>query len=119
MSRQNSVHAHVDHLFRHESGKLVSVLTRIFGSDNLELAEDVVQESLIEALTQWTYKGTPENPSAWLFKVAKNKALNIINHEKQKAKYASDVAHLLKSQWTAEPALEHIFSEQEILDDQL
>jgi len=94
-------------------------LTRIFGADNLELAEDVVQESLIEALTQWTYNGTPENPSAWLFKVAKNKALNIISHEKQKSKYASDVTHFLKSQWTVEPALEHIFSEQEILDDQL
>src|SRR5258707_6360264 len=96
----------VDHLFRRESGRLVSVLTGICGADNLELAEDVVQESLIEALTQWTYKGTPDNPSAWLFKVAKNKALNIINHEKQKTKYVSDVAHLLKSQWTADPALD-------------
>ncbi len=119
MSHQNSVHAHVDHLFRRESGKLVSVLTRIFGADNLELAEDVVQESLAEALTQWTYKGTPDNPSAWLFKVAKNKALNIISHEKLRTKYASDVAHFLKSEWTAEPALEHIFSEEQIQDDQL
>src|SRR5258706_12639464 len=119
MSRQNSVHAHVDHLFRHESGKLVSILTRIFGEDNLELAEDVVQESLAEALTQWTYKGTPHNPSAWLFKVAKNKALNIISHEKLRTRYASDVAHFLKSEWTAEPALEHIFSEGQIQDDQL
>ena len=118
MSDQN-VRLLVDHLFRRESGRLVSVLTRIFGADNLEMAEDVVQESLIEALTQWTYKGAPENPSAWLFKVAKNKALNIISHEKQKTKYVSDVSHFLKSQWTAEPALEHIFSEQEILDDQL
>ncbi len=119
MSHQNSVHAHVDHLFRHESGKLVSILTRIFGADNLELAEDVVQESLAEALTQWTYKGTPDNPSAWLFKVAKNKALNIISHEKLRTRYASDVAHFLKSEWTAEPALEHIFSEGQIQDDQL
>ena len=119
MSHQNSVHAHVDHLFRHEFGKLVSILTRIFGADNLELAEDVVQESLAEALTQWTYKGTPDNPSAWLFKVAKNKALNIISHEKLRTRYASDVAHFLKSEWTAEQALEHIFSEGQIQDDQL
>ncbi|MEX2234528.1 MAG: sigma-70 family RNA polymerase sigma factor [Cyclobacteriaceae bacterium] len=109
----------VDHLFRHESGKLVSVLTRIFGADNLDLAEDVVQDSLVEAISQWTYKGVPENPSGWLFMVARNKALNIINREKYKRKYSSDVAHFLQSQWTAEPALNHIFSEQQILDDQL
>lgn len=116
---KDNVKALVDNLFRHESGKLVSVLTRIFGSENLDLAEDVVQDSLIEALNQWTYKGIPERPSAWLFMVAKNKALNIINREKYKRKYSSDVAHYLQSQWTAEPALNHIFSEQQVLDDQL
>lgn len=115
----NKVNQLVDHLFRHESGKLVSVLTRIFGSENLDLAEDVVQDSLVEALKQWTYKGIPEKPSAWLFMVAKNKALNIINREKYKRKYSSDVAHFLQSEWTAEPALNHIFSEEQIVDDQL
>lgn len=115
----NHVKHLVDNLFRHESGKLVSVLARIFGSENLDLAEDVVQDSLIEALKQWTYKGVPENPSAWLFMVAKNKALNVINHEKYKRKQSSDVARFLHSQWTAEPALNFIFSDQEILDDQL
>jgi RNA polymerase sigma factor (sigma-70 family) len=109
----------IDHLFRHESGRLVSVLTRIFGADNLDLAEDVVQDSLVEAISQWTYKGVPEKPSAWLFMVARNKALNIINREKYKRKYSSDVVHFLQSEWTAEPALNHIFSEQQILDDQL
>src|SRR5688500_7888859 len=119
MSANNTVSQLIDHLFRRESGKLVSVLTRIFGSENLDLAEDVVQDSLVEALKQWTYKGIPEKPSAWLFMVAKNKALNIINREKYKRKYSSDVAHFLQSEWTAEPALNHIFSEQQIVDDQL
>jgi RNA polymerase sigma factor (sigma-70 family) len=109
----------VDHLFRHESGRMVAVLTRIFGSDNLEMAEDVVQDSLVDALKQWTYKGIPDNPSGWLFRVAKNKALNIVNREKYKIKYSSDVAHLLQSEWTAESAIFHLFSEDQILDDQL
>ena len=109
----------IDHLFRRESGKMVSVLTRIFGSENLELAEDVVQDSLMEAIKQWSYKGIPNNPSGWLFKVAKNKALNIVNREKHKAKYATDVVHLLQSAWTAQPAAEYLFSDEEILDDQL
>ena len=107
----------VDNLFRHDSGRLVSVLTRVFGAENIELAEDVVQDSLVEALNQWTYKGIPENPSGWLFTVAKNKALNIISRERNRKKYTSDVAHFLDSEWTVQPALNHIFSEQQILDD--
>jgi RNA polymerase sigma factor (sigma-70 family) len=109
----------IDHLFRYESGKMIAVLTRIFGSKNLDLAEDVVQDSLIEAIKIWTYKGIPDNPTAWLFKVAKNKALNIINREKYQQQYSSDIAHFLKSEWTAESAFIQHFSEDEILDDQL
>lgn len=119
MPTDRNVKQIIDHLFRRETGRLVSVLTRIFGPENLDMAEDVVQDSLVEALNQWTCKGVPDNPSGWLFMVAKNKALNIINREKHKRKYASDVAHFLESQWTAQPALNHIFSEEEILDDQL
>src|SRR5688572_12697586 len=109
----------VDHLFRHETGKLTAVLTRIFGSHNLELAEDVVQDSLLEAINVWNYKGVPENPTAWIYKVAKNKALNIVNREKYKRAYTSEAAHFLKSEWTANAALENLFSESEIQDDQL
>ncbi len=98
---------------------MVAVLTRIFGTDNLDMAEDVVQDSLIEAIKVWTYKGIPDNPSSWLFKVAKNKALNIINQEKYKRQYSSDVKHFIQSEWAAEPTWNHLFSEQEILDDQL
>jgi RNA polymerase sigma factor (sigma-70 family) len=116
---EKHVSALVDHLFRHDSGKLVSVLTRIFGVENLDLAEDVVQDSLVEALNVWSYKGIPDNPSGWLFTVAKNRAVNIINREKNKRKYSSDVAHFLESEWTVQPALNHIFSEEQILDDQL
>lgn len=119
MPKQSEINQLIDHLFRHESGKMVAVLTRIFGSENMELAEDVVQDALIEAIKQWTYRGIPNNPSAWLFKVARNKTLNIINREKYKRQYSSDVTHLLESEWTAHPALDHLFSEQEILDDQL
>jgi len=116
---KNSVAQIVDHLFRHEAGKLVAVLTRIFGSSNIELAEDVVQDSLVEAIKQWTYSGIPANPKAWIFTVAKNKALNVVNREKYKLKYSSDVSHFLHSQWTAEASLNHLFSDEEILDDQL
>ncbi len=65
-----------DHLFRHETGKLVSVLTGIFGIDRLQLAEDVVQESLVKAMQTWPYYGVPKNPAAWLTHTAKPLALD-------------------------------------------
>ena len=67
-----------DHLFRNESKKMVSVLTKIFGIENLETAEDVVQDTLLQAMNVWKLKGIPDNPSAWLFRVAKNKAIDVI-----------------------------------------
>ena len=109
----------IDHLFRYEYGRLVSVLTKTFGTSNIELAEDVVQEAMLEALNKWSYNGVPSNPVGWIYKVAKYKAVNILNREKYKKKYASDNAHILQSEWTVEPALEQIFTDKEIADDQL
>jgi RNA polymerase sigma-70 factor (ECF subfamily) len=71
-----------EHLFRHEAGKLISALTGIFGINRLQLAEDVVQESLIRALRTWPYAGVPKNPAAWLTQTAKNLALDLIRREK-------------------------------------
>lgn len=119
MTPQSEISQLVDHLFRHESGRLVAVLTRIFGIENLELAQDVVQDALVEAIHHWQYKGIPDNPSAWLFRVAKNKAVNQINRDRKKIPYSSDAILYLQSKWTAGPALEHYFSEEEIQDDVL
>src|SRR5690349_4145237 len=71
-----------EHLFRHEAGKLVSVLTGIFGVDRLELAEDVVQEALLRALQTWPYYGVPKNPAAWITQTAKNLAYDLLRREK-------------------------------------
>jgi predicted RNA polymerase sigma factor len=99
----------LDHLFRHESGKLVSVLTKILGSDNIDLAEDVVQDAMADAIDQWAYKGVPENPTGWLYRVAKYKAINFINREKNRQRYSSEVVHFLQSEWTAEPVMDYFF----------
>src|SRR5689334_11408465 len=71
----------IEHLFRHQAGKMLAVLTRLFGADNLQLAEDVVQETLLAALKTWPYRGIPANPPAWLMQVAKNKALDILRRQ--------------------------------------
>ncbi len=107
----------VEHFFRHESGKLTSVLTRIFGSNNLLHVEDIVQDALAEAISNWTYNGIPENHIGWLYTVAKNKALNVLNRDKYCQQYVSESLGSTKK--NAELNLIDSFSEDSISDDQL
>jgi len=107
-----------DHLFRHESAKLVSVLTRIFGIDRLDFAEDIVQETLAKALRTWPYIGVPRNPAAWLTQAAKNLALDHIRREKlHRDKEAQIIASF--EDWSSDPDSESPQFENEIKDGKL
>jgi RNA polymerase sigma factor (sigma-70 family) len=66
---------------REEGPRLVAALTAHFGARRLQLAEDVVQESLVRALQTWPQRGIPDNPSAWLTQTAKNLALDVLRRE--------------------------------------
>lgn len=66
----------VDHLFRREAGRIAATLTRILGPGQLELVDDIVQDALVQALRVWPYRGLPDNPRAWLIRVARNRALD-------------------------------------------
>lgn len=70
----------IPHLFRTEFTKIAAVLCKLFGIEHIEVAEDIASETFLSALETWSYKGVPENPVAWLYAVAKNKAKNQINH---------------------------------------
>jgi RNA polymerase sigma-70 factor (ECF subfamily) len=109
----------VDHLFRHESGKMASVLTRLLGFNSLELAEDIVQDTLLQAMSVWKFKGIPENPAAWLYTVAKRKAIDAIRQEKIHERHHSEIALALKSEWTLSPTVNQLFLTNEIEDSQL
>jgi RNA polymerase sigma factor (sigma-70 family) len=117
--QDNEVTKVVDHLFRHESGKMVAVLTRVFGFANIEQAEDIVQDTLIRALETWKYGKIPDNPQAWLYRTAKNKAIDLIRREKIKHKIESELAPLLKSEYTLVSSMNEMFRENEIKDSQL
>jgi RNA polymerase sigma-70 factor (ECF subfamily) len=107
----------VDHLFRHESGKMVSALTRVFGTHNLSLAEDVVQETLLQALRHWPYSGIPANPAGWLYRVARNKALDVIRRD---ATFRRVTAGLLDRGDEPEPAEDdRVALDRDIDDDML
>ncbi len=109
----------VDNLFRHEWGKLVSVLTKLFGPQNLQLAEDVVQDTLLKALNTWKINGLPENPSAWLFTAARNKAIDVLRQQKTHHQYEKAVTPLLQSGYTVSPTVKGIVNTSHIDDDQL
>lgn len=109
----------VDHLSRHETGRMVAILTRLFGIHNLELAEDILQDTLHQALKDWSLSGIPDNPTGWLMVVAKRKAINMIKRERNQRPFAADLDALLKSEWTACYTMDQIFLENEIKDSQL
>jgi len=62
----------VEHFFRREYGRLVALLTRRVGVRHIDVVEDAVQSALLAALTTWTTRGLPEDPGAWLYRVAQN-----------------------------------------------
>jgi DNA-directed RNA polymerase specialized sigma24 family protein len=109
----------VEHLFRHEAGKMVSILTRIFGVERLKLAEDVVQEALAKALQTWPYYGIPRNPAAWITQVSKNLALDVIRREKVFRNKEIEITRFMEQGGTASNGQDFVFLEEEIKDDSL
>lgn len=69
----------IPHLFRTEFRKITAVLCKTFGMEHIEAAEDIAGETFLSALETWPYNGIPNNPTAWLYTVAKNKAKNYIS----------------------------------------
>jgi RNA polymerase sigma-70 factor (ECF subfamily) len=78
---EQGVHELVEHQFRHEAGRMLAALTHMFGLEHLDLAEEVVQEALLQALRQWPFHGIPDNPQGWLLRAARNKALDLLRRQ--------------------------------------
>ena len=107
-----------EHLFRVEAGKLVSVLTGLFGIDHLQLAEDVVQEALVRAFRTWPYYGIPTNPAAWITQTAKNLAYDLLRREKLFREKQPEIT-LSVERWSADSRDDAPLFETEIKDDRL
>jgi RNA polymerase sigma-70 factor (ECF subfamily) len=71
----------IPHLFRTEYRKLVSVLCYLFGIEHIEVAEDIASDTFLAATELWSVKGVPDNPTAWLYVVAKNKTKNYLKRD--------------------------------------
>jgi RNA polymerase sigma-70 factor (ECF subfamily) len=79
-----------EHWFRRELGRLVSVLSRRFGVHRLELCEDAAQAALLQATRSWCSQ-MPDEPSAWLYRVAHNYVLDELRREKRDERYLAEV----------------------------
>lgn len=103
-----------EHFFRHSYGKIVAVLVRYFGLQEVALAEDIVQDTLIEAMTRWGHGTLPDNPEAWLMEVAKRKLITVL---KRKQLYREKILPGIQSK-DAKTA-EFVFDQQLIEDSTL
>ena len=108
-----------EHLFRHEAGRMTAALTRLFGTQNLALAEDVVQDAFARALEVWKFNGPPPNPAAWLMATARNRALDVIRRERTARTFAPELTRLLESEWTTSAVVDEAFSTDVVLGEQL
>jgi RNA polymerase sigma factor (sigma-70 family) len=113
MNNETKIQQLSAHYFKENSGKMIAVLTRLYGIENIENFLDAVQDTFLTAITKWKFYGVPENPEAWLMKVAKNKTINAL----KKNKNAS--IEFLNQEIANTSDTEAVFSEQEIVDSQL
>lgn len=85
-SKKRQVDKVLGHLFRHEAGRMAAVLTRYLGVEHLEVAQDIVQDTLLKAMETWPFHSIPDNPSAWLYRVARNRAIDFVRSKLSQAK---------------------------------
>ncbi|HEV3164054.1 MAG TPA: sigma-70 family RNA polymerase sigma factor [Isosphaeraceae bacterium] len=118
MSEQPPVNELVEHLFRHQAGQMLASLSHIFGLENLDLAEEVVQEALLQALRQWPFHGIPENPRRWLIQVARNKALDRLRRRASLRRKEHEIEQRLQAR-QATRDVSDIIEASELEDEQL
>lgn len=103
-------------LFRSEYRNIVSVLAYSFGIKHIEVAEDIVSDTFLSAAETWSLHGTPDNPRAWLYAVAKNK---IRNHAKRNALFEDRIAKEITKDAERSVEFELDLSVKRIADSQL
>jgi RNA polymerase sigma factor (sigma-70 family) len=106
----------IPHLFRTEYRKIVSVLCKLFGIDHIEIAEDIVSDSFLLASELWGLKGLPENPTAWLYTVAKNKTRDYL---KRNALFAGIISKELRYNAQSSGEIDIDLSVKNIQDSEL
>ena len=106
----------IPHLFRTEYTRITAVLSKLFGFEHIEIAEDIASDTFLLASETWGFKGLPENPVAWLYTVAKNKARNYLKHN---AVFTQKVAQHIRHTSSEVEDIDIDLSQKNIVDSQL
>nr|WKN39819.1 sigma-70 family RNA polymerase sigma factor [Tunicatimonas sp. TK19036] len=106
-------HKVVDHLFRHQYGRMVAILSRIFGLAHLELVEDAIQDTFIKATLQWRNE-IPEHPEAWLTQAAKNRVIDLLRQINAERDRYQKISH-----GSIAMEISELFLDHEVEDSQL
>lgn len=106
----------IPHLFRTEYSKITAVLARLFGFENIEIAEDIVSDAFMIAAETWGQKGLPENPVGWLYTVSKNKAKDYLKRNKL---FTDKIASAIQNNSVYSYEIEIDLSGKNIVDSQL
>jgi len=104
------------HLYRTEYRKIIAVLARLFGFEHIQIAEDIASDTFLMASETWAKNKLPDNPAAWLYTVAQNKAKD---HLKHNAIFTQKVALHVKTELSQSHEIEIDLSEENINDSQL
>jgi RNA polymerase sigma-70 factor (ECF subfamily) len=107
----------LEHLFRHQAGRIVSYLTRALGPAHLDLAEESVQDAMLRALQTWPFQGVPENAATWLFRVAHNSALDALRHRRLAGEKSDAI--LAEFSRATIPVPDDPYIEEQLRDDEL
>lgn len=106
----------IPHLFRTEYRKIVSVLCKLFGIEHIEIAEDIVSNTFLQAAELWGVKGAPPNPAGWLYTAAKNKTRDYL---KRNANFAQNISKEFERRSTSTEEIDVDLSDKNISDSQL
>lgn len=106
----------IPHLFKTEYRKIISVLCKRFGIEHIEIAEDIANDTFLLASETWGLKGIPENPTAWLYIVAKNKTKDYFKRDKL---FSHKIAAEIKNSESIREQPELDLSDKNINDSQL
>ncbi len=104
----------IPHLFKTEYGKLVAILTRTFGLDHIEVAEDIASETFVAALDHWPYHGMPPNPVAWIYTVAKNKMRNHFARDQRLKEITKGIPSFVTGDETRPDVSEHFIADSQL-----
>jgi RNA polymerase sigma factor (sigma-70 family) len=92
----------IDAIWRIESPRLIAALTRLVR--DVSSAQDLAQDALVAALSQWPTQGIPQNPGAWLMSTAKHRGIDAIRRERRVLQKHEEI--LLQSDTSAKPDME-------------